>query len=397
MRSAEPAAPLPDPNSEGARPVNHSSAKPVHDRSALALFDPRQKLKLGLFSFNVSGGMMATTVPTTYELSWQHTRRIALQAEAMGFEALVPVGRWRGFGGKTNFAGESFETYTWAAGLAEATSRIMVFATSHVPTVHPILAAKQAATIDHISNGRFGLNLVMGWFTEEMEMFGGRQKEHEQRYRFGTEWVDIVKRLWTDDAPFDFEGSFFQVKGAQALPKPLQKPHPVLVNAGSSAAGIDFSARACDINFVGMGSFEMGQASAAAVRKRAREHYGRDISTMTYATVVCRDTEREAQRDYAAMVAGIDWEAIDNLTRIFGLEGQSYGDAESVRKLRTQFAMGWGGMTFVGSPEQVAGQLIRTSAIGIDGIMLGFSDYVVELEHFDRAVMPLLRQAGVRQ
>ena len=112
-----------------------------HDRKTLPLFDEAQKLKLGLFSFNVSGGMMATTAPTTYEVSWAHTKRIAQKAEAMGFEALVPVARWRGFEGRTNFAGESFETYTWAAGLAEATERIMIFATSHVPTVHPVLAA----------------------------------------------------------------------------------------------------------------------------------------------------------------------------------------------------------------------------------------------------------------
>jgi alkanesulfonate monooxygenase SsuD/methylene tetrahydromethanopterin reductase-like flavin-dependent oxidoreductase (luciferase family) len=141
----------------------------------------------------------------------------------------------------------------------------------------------------------------------------------------------------------------------------------------------------------------MGHASADAVRKRAREAYGRSIATMTYATIVCRDTEREARRDYEEMVAKIDWEAIDYLTRVFGMEGQSYGDAESVRKLRTQFALGWGGMTFVGTPEQVADQLARVAAIGIDGIMLGFHDYVVELEHFDRAVMPLLRQQGLRR
>ena len=367
------------------------------DRRTLPLFDESQKLKLGLFSFNVSGGMMATTTPTSYEVSWKHTKQIALQAERMGFEALVPVGRWRGFEGRTNFAGESFETYTWAAGLAEATERIMVFATSHVPTVHPVLAAKQAVTIDHISSGRFGLNVVMGWFTHEMEMFGGKQKEHDERYQYGLEWVEIVKRLWTEDEPFDFDGRYFQLRGARALPKPLQTPHPVLVNAGSSPAGIDFSARAVDISFVGMGTYEMGEAAASAVRKRAREQYRRPMSTMTYATVVCRDTEREARRDYQEMVDNIDWEAIDYLTRVFGLEGQSYGDAESVRKLRTQFALGWGGMTFVGTPGQVVDQLARVSQIGIDGVMLGFLDYVVELEHFDRTVMPLLRQVGLRR
>jgi dimethylsulfone monooxygenase len=373
-----------------------SKQKPEQQRAG-PLFDPRQKLKLGLFSFNVSGGMMATTVPTGYELSWEHTRAIARKADAMGFEALVPVGRWRGFGGKSNFAGASFETYTWAAGLAEATKNIMIFATSHVPTIHPIVAAKQAATIDHISGGRFGLNLVMGWFKAEMEMFGGAQKEHDARYRFGSEWVDIVRRLWTEDAPVDAAGEFFNLKGAEAFPKPLQKPHPVLVNAGSSPTGLDFSARACDINFVGMGTFEMGRAAASAVRKKAREDYARDISTMTYATIVCRDSEREAKRDYQAMVDSIDWEAIDNLTRVFGIEGQSYGDAESVRALKTQFAMGWGGMTFVGTPEQVTDQLQKTAQAGIDGIMLGFNDYLPELEHFDRKVMPLLKQAGLRQ
>ena len=372
-------------------------AAPDPRRERCLLFDPRQKLKLGLFSFNLSGGMMATTAPTTYEVTWEHTKKIALQAEAMGFEALVPVGRWRGFEGQTNFAGESFETYAWAAGLAEATERIMVFATSHVPTVHPVFAAKQAATIDHISDGRFGLNLVMGWFTQEMEMFGGKQREHDERYRYGAEWLEIVKRLWTEEDPFDFDGTFFRLKGVRGAPKPIQKPHPVLVNAGSSPAGIDFSARMVDVNFVGMGTYEMGEASAAAVRRRAREAYGREIATMTYATIVCRDTEREAQQAYAEMVEKIDWEAIDVLVRVFGLEGQSYGDAESVRKLRTQFALGWGGMTFVGTPEQIVDQLARVSAIGIDGIMLGFLDYVVELEHFDRAVMPLLRQAGLRR
>tara|TARA_R110002096_G_scaffold37771_3_gene104700 strand:- start:18197 stop:19330 length:1134 start_codon:yes stop_codon:yes gene_type:complete len=369
----------------------------IERRSRVPLFDPGQKLKLGLFSFNVSGGMMATTVPSTYELSWQHTRDIARKADAMGFEALVPVGRWRGFGGKTNFAGASFETYSWAAGLAEATERIMVFATSHVPTVHPVVAAKQAATIDHISGGRFGLNLVMGWYAAEMEMFGGSQREHDARYELGSEWVEIVRRLWTEPDPFDFEGEFFELRGAVAEPKPIQQPYPVLVNAGSSATGIDFSARSCDVNFVGMGTFEMGKAAASAVRKRAHEAYGRDISTMTYATIVCRDTEREAQRDYQAMVDSIDWEAIDNLTSIFGVEGQSYGDAESVRKLKTQFALGWGGMTFVGSPEQIVDQLQQTSAAGIDGIVLGFNDYLVELDHFDRAVLPLLKEAGLRQ
>jgi FMNH2-dependent dimethyl sulfone monooxygenase len=372
------------------------SAEDITDlrRQNCPLFNS-QKLKLGLFSINTSNAMMATKVPTGYEVSWSHTKQIAQQAEQMGFEALVPVGRWRGFGGEIDFAGESYETYTWAAGIAEATSEIMVFATSHVPTVSPIVAAKQAVTIDHIAGGRFGLNVIMGWFTPEMEMFGAKQREHDERYQYGSEWIEVVKRLWTEAEPFDYKGEYFDIREAQSKPKPIQKPFPVLVNAGSSPAGLDFSARHVDVNFVGMGSFEMGEAAAKAVRQKAGE-YGRTVGTMTYASIVCRDTEAEAQRDYQRIVDGIDWDSIDYLTKVFGLEGQSYGDAEMVRQLRTQFALGWGGMTFVGTPEQITEQLQKTSDAGLDGIVIGFHDYLPELKHFDETVMPLLKQAGLR-
>ena len=73
------------------------------------------------------------------------------------------------------------------------TERLMVFATSHVPTVHPLLAAKQSATIDNISAGRFGLNIVCGWFRPEIEMFGIEQQDHDARYRMADEWLTVMK------------------------------------------------------------------------------------------------------------------------------------------------------------------------------------------------------------
>src|SRR5205814_1286524 len=169
------------------------------------------RLKLGVFGFNCSNGCAATTAEGHLEMTWPNVKDIAEQADQAGFEALVPIARWRGFGGETNFNGTCFETYTWAAGLAGVTDRAAVFSTSHVPTVHPIVAAKQATTIDHMSNGRFALNLVMGWFTPEMEMFQGSQRAHDDRYRYGAEWLGVVKRLWTDEAPFDFESADFHI------------------------------------------------------------------------------------------------------------------------------------------------------------------------------------------
>ena len=102
------------------------------------------KLKLGLFGVNVSNGCAITTAEDRHTLSWPTNLAIAQTADKYGYEAMVPVARWRGFGGESNFNGTNFETYTWAAGLGQATKNICVLTTSHVPTIHPIVAAKQA-------------------------------------------------------------------------------------------------------------------------------------------------------------------------------------------------------------------------------------------------------------
>ena len=107
------------------------------------------------------------------------------------------MARWRGYGGASNLGERSFETFTWATGLLAATERIQVFATFHVPLAHPVLAAKMAATADHISGGRFGLNIVAGWYTAELSMFGLTQREHDERYEVADEWATVLKQLWT--------------------------------------------------------------------------------------------------------------------------------------------------------------------------------------------------------
>ena len=141
------------------------------------------RLKLGLFGLNVSNGCAITTAPGALRTSWPTTLALSQIADRDGYETLVPVARWRGFGGETNFNGTNFETYTWAAGLGSDTD-ICIMTTSHVPTVHPVLAAKQGATIDHITDGRFALNVVCGWFQPELEMFGAPSWSISVRYEY---------------------------------------------------------------------------------------------------------------------------------------------------------------------------------------------------------------------
>ena len=131
------------------------------------LFSSRT-LKLGTFGTNINNALAFTTVPERFRATWPNTLAVARLADEMHFEAIVPIARWKGFGGETNTGGENFETYTWAAGLGALTENSCVLATSHVPTVHPIMAAKHATTIDHITGGRFALNVVCGWVKDEI-------------------------------------------------------------------------------------------------------------------------------------------------------------------------------------------------------------------------------------
>ena len=181
------------------------------------------RFKLGLFGLNVDNACAITTIDGVFRPTWPNVKALTGLADAAGFEALVPVARWRGFGGETNFNGACFETFTWAAGVGGATERAAVFATSHVPTIHPIVAAKQATTVDHITGGRFALNIVCGWFEPELEMFGAAIMEHDERYAYATEWLEVMRRLWTAEEEFDHDGRYFHVKRGFHQPKPCGK------------------------------------------------------------------------------------------------------------------------------------------------------------------------------
>lgn len=358
-------------------------------------------LRLGTFSSNLSGGCAISTIDGVLEATWDQTLSLARMGDEMEFEALVPVGRWRGFGGETNFNGAGFECFTWAAGMGSATERAGLFVTSHVPTIHPVMAAKQATTIDHISRGRLALNIVTGWHTPEIEMFGVKQLAHDDRYAVAQEWVDIIRRLWTADEPFSFDGKYFRVTDAAIAPKPVQGPHPVLMNAGGSGPGRHFGARNCDVVFV---SADLAQQDPQAMRAKvddfkrlAREEYGREIKVWTNAYIVQEDTEAEAKRflDHYVNERG-DWEAAQNLVTSMGLNSQSF-DPETLQEMKFHFIAGWAGYPIVGTREQVAETLIALSTEGgLDGVLLSWPRYVQDMARFQAETHPLLVEAGVR-
>src|SRR6516164_8033177 len=217
------------------------------DRSVTNPAFSSRKLKLGTFQTNLDSGCVMSDLDGRLDITWPNTLGLARLAEEMDFEALVPVARWHGFGGATNPQGRGFEAYTWAAGIAASTAKAGVFATSHISLNHPIVAAKQSTVIDHISGGRYALNIVTGWNQPEIDMFGSPMMGHTERYACAEEWLAIVKRLWTEDDAFDHEGKFYKITRGYLQPKPIQRPHPAVMSAGASERGRHFATKYADL------------------------------------------------------------------------------------------------------------------------------------------------------
>ncbi|MGI9480015.1 MAG: LLM class flavin-dependent oxidoreductase [Hyphomicrobiaceae bacterium] len=355
------------------------------------------RMKLGVMAFNCSLGSTVTADPAAWELTWPNNVALAKMADAAGFEALLPVGRWKGYGGATNFNGSSFESFTWAAGISAVTQQIAVLATVHAPLVHPVAAAKQSATIDHVSGGRFVMNIVCGWNKPEFEMFGAAWRDHDQRYTYAAEWIGLIRRLWDEPDAFDFDGDFFAGKALCSEPKPLQVPVP-LMNAGSSDVGQAFSARHCDMNFVMLRqkSDEADRAQIAHLKHMAVEN-GRRSQCWIHAYVVCRETEQEARDVLHRYVKDNgDWDTASRMVEMFGMESQTL-DQDVLEAFKFHFIAGHGGYPLIGTPEQIVTQIDRLSALGVDGMLLSWLDYLGECQHWIDAVLPLMEQAGQRK
>jgi alkanesulfonate monooxygenase SsuD/methylene tetrahydromethanopterin reductase-like flavin-dependent oxidoreductase (luciferase family) len=354
------------------------------------------RLKLGLFGANCSSGRAATMVPERWSGSWEDNLKLAQLADDAGMDFMLPIGRWRGYGGKTNFEGRSLETITWAAGLLAQTCQLRVFATVHAPLFNPVLAAKQIVTADHISRGRFGLNIVCGWNQDEFDMFGVDQRDHDLRYRYGRAWFDVIERLWSDDTtPFDVENEFFHMRGLVAEPKPYGTTRPLTMNAGASPVGREFGIANCDLIFTPLSDLAAGAEDVLTAHARASE-LGKTVGVCCNGFVVCRPTQREAD-DYLRYYAeeNADWAAVDRLLALNGVQSKSYR-ADHYELFRTRWSAGHGGFPVVGDPDRVADILTQIADAGYYGFCFSFVNYLDEFPLFRDEVLPRLVARGVR-
>jgi alkanesulfonate monooxygenase SsuD/methylene tetrahydromethanopterin reductase-like flavin-dependent oxidoreductase (luciferase family) len=355
------------------------------------------RLQIGLFGANCSSGRAVTMVSERWSGSWQDNLKLARMADEAGIEFLLPIGRWKGYGGDTDYQGATLETVTWASGLLASTKRITVFGTVHAPLFNPVIAAKEMVTADHIGEGRFGLNIVVGWNEGEFEMFGVEQREHEQRYDYAQEWLDVIKMIWSDREDFDFSGTYLDMKGIRGKPKPWGGTRPVIMNAGASPTGQAFAIRNCDAFFMQASRTSLEEtAQRVANAKKAAKGYGRELGVYTVGVITCKPTHKEAEDYYHhCIVEHADWSAVDGILALKNISPQTVPMEEFLTR-RSQYAQGMGGLPIVGDPDEVARQLIDLSRAGLTGIAVSLVNYLDELPFFCDEVLPRLARAGVR-
>lgn len=351
------------------------------------------RFKLGIFAANADGGLTVTKVPERWPAAWEGVVAAARIADRAGIEFFLPIARWKGFEGETNSRQYSYETFTFAAALSGVTERIGLFSTVHVPMVHPLFAAKALATVDQASNGRAGLNIVAGWNPDEFAMFG--LERVEAPYDQASEWIEVISRLYAQTEPFDHEGTYYTMRNAVTLPKPVAGKRPPVLNAAFSPPGRAFAAQNADFLFTTFKSIAAGKTTIEDMAARSSDT-GRQVGVYTTTHVVCRPTRDEAEayyHHYAVTMA--DTAALDYMMGKQAANASNH-DPETYQLHRKWFAGGAGTFPLIGTPQDIAEQMVEMSRAGFAGTTVSFVNFAQELPYFCDTVLPLLVKAGLR-
>lgn len=329
---------------------------------------------------------------------------MAQAAEETGFDSLFIADSWSGHQREAERAGHQspkFHAPLLAMGLFAVTEHIGVISTMHTAHHEPAHVARMGATLDAYSGGRWGWNIVTGFGAPEGRLFGEESTmEHGERYEAAMEFVDVVKRFWTEDEHFEHEGRHYRASGRMKAPRPVQKPHPLLVSAGASPAGMALAARHCDQLVVAGNTIE----SIKSVEERldplvkAAQRSGQ-VSTTPFTIAIVRDGDGEAEEEYERLTRSLNVEATMELA------ADILGDVRSIRALFAEqgfeeAAQGWGAGRAIyklfGNSEQVAQQLIDLkSQTAIRNILINFPLWNPDELRAFRPVLDHLRDAGI--
>ncbi|WP_438009734.1 dimethylsulfone monooxygenase SfnG [Sorangium sp. So ce321] len=350
----------------------------------------RAPVKFAYWVPNVSGGLVVSKIEQRTHWGIDYNRKLARLAEDSGFEyALSQVRYMASYGAEYQHESTSF-----SLALLLATERLRVIAAVHPGLWHPGVLAKLGATADDLSNGRFAVNVVSGWFKGEFTALGEPWLEHDERYRRAEEFIRALRGIWTEDH-FSLRGDFYRINDFTLKPKPVQKPHPEIFQGGNSKAARQMAARVSDWYFMNGNSIEGVRAQVTEIQELAARE-GRRVKFGLNAFVIARDTEEEAKQVLRDIIAHADVEAVNGFGDAVRQAGRASPEREGM----------WANSSFedlvqyndgfrtglIGTPEQIARRIVAYQAAGVDLVLTGFLHYLEEVEQFGKKVLPIVRE-----
>ena len=347
-------------------------------------------MDFGVFLPIANNGWIASTNSPKYMPSFELNRQILERSEQYGLKFALSMVKFRGFGGKTEHWDYALESLTLTSALVAATRKIKVYASIATLTLPPPIVARMAVTIDDVSPGRFGLNIVGGWNRSEYDQMGlwPGDEFYSYRYEYAEEYVTILRDLWTTGRS-DRKGQYFTMDDCRCLPLPRGKID--VVYAGASQRGHRFAAEYADYNFTiaqDVDGLREANASLANEAKRA----GRDVTSYPLYMVIIDDTDEAARRRLERYEEGADVEAFAHSRE---QTSRDTGTISVRSAARRNASMGTSAPVISGSPATVAAKLDEMAAVpGSSGMMFMFDDFLEGVERFGRDVMPLMQCAG---
>ncbi|MBF7681914.1 pyrimidine utilization protein A [Acinetobacter sp. B5B] len=350
-------------------------------------------MQVGIFCPIGNNGWLISKNSPQYKPTFELNKEIVLSAEKYGFDFALSMIKLRGFGGETEFWDYNLESFTLMSGLAAVTSKIKIFATSATLVMPPAIVARMATTLDSISNGRFGLNVVTGWQRPEYSQMGMWPGDafFGKRYEYLAEYVHVLKDLWRTGTS-DFKGEFFQMDDCHVKPTPSKELS--IICAGQSDAGLAFSAKYATYNFV-FGKGLNTPTAFAPINERLKQQTdktGRHVETLALFMIIAAPSNEEAMEKWVKYNEGADLEAIAWL-QDQGSKDKTSGSDTNIKHMASSVSpvninMG----TLVGSFEKVAAMLDEISHIkGTAGILLTFDDFIQGVNDFGEKIQPLMK------
>lgn len=338
---------------------------------------------------NLSGGQVVSEIAQQTGWSTEYNIQLAQIAERVGFDYALTATRFLG-GYK---ADGQHESVILTSALLQATQKLKVIAAVLPGVWPPALLAKLGVTADHLSGGRWAVNVVSGWFKDEFTALGEPWLDHDERYRRSEEFIRVLKGLWSGE-PLTFKGDFYRINQLAYQPTPIQRPHPPIFQGGNSTAARQMAARVSDWYFMNGGSPEVLKAQIDEVSAEAAKH-GRKLKFAVNAFVIARETEAEAKAVQEEIVSLADPEALEGFAQAVkqaGLATQDQLGMWSNSRKQDLVQPNDGFKTgLIGTREQIAERIVQLREIGIDLVLVGVLNYDWELAAFGEQIIPQVR------